>query len=48
LSRKLVYILDFFNPNIFPGDEIAKAAIDRAINLRSRIKDKEYLDLLKL
>jgi len=48
LSRKLVYILDLFNPNIFPGDETAKEVIDRNIGLRSRIKDKEYLDLLEL
>jgi len=48
LNRKLVYIMDMFNPRIFNGDEKAKSAIDRAIHLRSRIKDEEYLDLLKL
>jgi hypothetical protein len=48
LSRELIYILDLFNPNIFPGDETAKAAINRTINLRSRIIDQEYIDLLKL
>ncbi|XP_054168916.1 histone deacetylase 11-like [Oppia nitens] len=46
-EQKRIYILDLFNPNIFPGDTIAETAINRVIYLKSKIDDKEYLSLLE-
>ncbi|CAG2175361.1 unnamed protein product [Oppiella nova] len=39
----MVYILDLFNPYIFPDDEKAQTAINRAIHLRPRIEDTDHI-----
>lgn len=48
MFRKLVYIMDMFNPSIYPNDGPAKDAIDRAVYVKSGTKDDKYLELLSL
>jgi len=43
-----LYILDMFNPSIYPRDEPAKAAINMPIHAYKGIKDKDYLKKLKV
>jgi len=45
-EKENVYILDLFNPRIYPRDETAKAVINREVHLSSKVDDKEYLRLL--
>jgi histone deacetylase 11 len=47
LGDPAVYILDMFNPFIFPGDEVAKKAISRPVHMYGNHSDTEYLDLLR-
>lgn len=42
-----VFILDAFNPNIYPHDHHARAAIDVAIELPSGTGDEEYISRLR-
>lgn len=46
-QRSRVYILDLYNPRIFPRDTQAKEAIDREVCLPWRVEDHEYLKLLR-
>ncbi|CAG2122771.1 unnamed protein product, partial [Medioppia subpectinata] len=43
-EQKRVYILDLFNPNIYPGDLKAQTAIDRPIHLPHRVKDEDHIN----
>lgn len=45
-QQKLIYILDLYNPRIYPKDEYAKQIINREILLPRLIEDDEYLRLL--
>lgn len=47
LQQKSIYILDLYNPRIYPRDEFAKQAIDREVLLPPRVEDEEYLKLLQ-
>jgi len=42
-----VFIVDMYNPNIFPGDHNAKKAIDIKIYAHSDIEDDDYLERLR-
>ena len=44
-SRR-IYIMDMYNAAIYPRDGVAKEAINRSIELKSRTGTKEYLELL--
>ncbi|CAL4175835.1 unnamed protein product [Meganyctiphanes norvegica] len=43
IGRRDVYILDVYNKDIYPGDELAKQAISRRVELFSFTEDEEYL-----
>lgn len=45
-EKKLIYILDMFNPLIYPRDEMAKKAINREIHIGYRTNDENYIKLL--
>ena len=47
LGDENVYIIDFYNPNIFPGDTYAKDAIDVEFYVTHRIDDQAYLNAMK-
>lgn len=47
-ERKNVYILDLFNPRIYPRDLRAREVIDREVHLPRGVDDQEYLRLLEL
>lgn len=42
-----VFILDVYNADIWPEDEIAKKAIDQAVELKSGTTDEEYLSAFR-
>ncbi|XP_027201169.2 histone deacetylase 11 [Dermatophagoides pteronyssinus] len=45
-EKKLIYILDMFNPRIYPRDEFARKAINREIHVSYRTNDENYIKLL--
>nr|XP_039267078.1 histone deacetylase 11-like [Styela clava] len=47
MNDETVYIFDMYNCMIFPGDETAKKAIKRKVELKNAMKDDEYINLLK-
>lgn len=46
-QQKQVYIMDVFNPMIFPHDVDARPAIDRLIEVPSRTRGDKYLQLVE-
>ena len=46
-QRSRMFILDLYNPSIYPRDEQAKEAIDREVRLPWMVQDQHYLELLK-
>lgn len=48
MDKKNVYIFDMFNSTIYPGDEFAKVAITRRVELPSRTSDEVYLRKLRI
>lgn len=44
---KQIYIIDFYNPWIFPRDNYAKEAIDQEFLLSKKVTDEEYLTQLQ-
>lgn len=42
-----VYIIDVFNPDIYPGDQMAKEAINQEIHVNYRDNDEKYLKKVK-
>lgn len=47
INNSKVYILDFYNHLIYPGDKQAKLGIDQPVELGFGIRDEDYLDVLK-
>lgn len=45
-EKKHLYILDMYNPRIYPQDEAAKIIVDREVMLPKQVQDDEYLRLL--
>ena len=45
-EQRHVYILDLYNPRIYPRDEAAKAIVNREVLLPKQVQDEEYLRLL--
>lgn len=46
LNDQHLYILDMYNPDIFPGDGLAKEAINLKVEVPSHTSDEVYLGLL--
>lgn len=42
-----VYIVDFYNPSVFPGDQYARGAIKCEGLITERTKDAEYIAMMK-
>jgi hypothetical protein len=42
-EQQQVFILDVYNSAIYPNDSFAKPMIDKSVELKSHIKDDEYL-----
>lgn len=42
-----VFILDVFNPSIYPRDHVARGYIDREVHVDRRMSDQTYLQLLE-
>lgn len=48
MNKKHVYILDVYNKSIYPGDEAAKAAIKRKVEISAFTDDDEYLEKVEV
>lgn len=48
LLRENVYILDIYNPDIFPKDKFAQIFINRKVEIQSQdANDDHYLNIMK-
>lgn len=45
--KDIVHIIDFYNPNIYPGDLNAKNGISTTQHVYYQHEDNAYLDLMK-
>lgn len=43
MNDPAVHIVDFYNPDVFPGDEYAKKAIKTEFHVKYKTRDEEYL-----
>lgn len=47
MKDKDVFIIDFYNPDIFPNDEYAKDGIDVYCHIDERTNDEQYIDKME-
>ena len=47
MSDNDTYIIDFYNPNIYPDDQKARKGIKREVFIQARDTDKTYLAKMK-